>query len=300
MLIDYNNIGKVIHMLRKHKRISRKQLCEGICSEKQLYRIETLQNIPTIYIVQQLSYRLGENLAEYLPFSFCDDPVYVTHEINKIETYYLNRSYKDVLRCIDEFDKYHCKFIEIKQLISWYEIIAKSNEGIITLSHKDLLDLLSLSTEKSVPDLCNGFMTDNQLRIVHSIISLHCKMNDFQKAKTLLIPLIQNLSNIYYSKNISIYLQLLYNFSKIYFLEKDYSNSIYTANTGISSCKQNNFLYILPDFYYISGQCYEAMGEINKAITSFRNFILLYDIQGHNKHSKECKIELINKFPYII
>jgi transcriptional regulator with XRE-family HTH domain len=278
--MDYNNIGKVIHVLRNHKGISRLELCNGICSEKQLYRIENLQSIPTIYLVQQLSYRLGANLTDYLIFSFCDDPVYVTHQVKTIEYYYLNRQFINVINCIQKFDKYYYKHLEVKQLLTWYEIIAMSNEGKLTLSQNILFDLLKLSTSKSLVTLCNGYLTDNELRIVHSIISLYCKNKEFGVAKNLLISLTKNLTNSYFSKNNSIYLQLLYNLSKLYYIENNYSNSIYTANLGISFCRKNNFLSILPDFFIFPGSVMKQTEIFQKLLNVLRtlSFYMRYRV----------------------
>ncbi len=298
--MDYNNIGKVIYLFRKQKKISRSDLCSGICSEKQLYRIETLKSIPSIYLVQQLSYCLGVDLTSYLAYSFCDDPVYVTQKIEEIETHYLNRNYAGVIKCIQKFDKYYYKYFEIEQIMRWYETIAMSNENLIDLSYDILLELLAISTNKSLIELCTSYLTDNELRIIHSIISLYCKNGDFSSAKSLLLPLIKNLEHLHFTKNNSIYLQLLYNLSKLYYIEKRYSASIHTAKAGIDFCRKNNFLHILPDFFYIYGQCYEACGDISKATENFRYFIYLYEIQGHNIYSEKCKKDLIEKYSDII
>ena len=298
--MDYNNIGKVIFLFRKQKKISRSDLCSGICSEKQLYRIETLKSIPSIYLIQQLSYRLGVNLTSYLTYSFCENPIYVTQKIKEIESHYLNRNYIEVIKCIQMFDKNYYKYLEIEQIMRWYETIAMSNENLIDLSYDILLKLLAMSTNKSLIELCTSYLTDNELRITHSIISLYCKKGDYKSAKHLLIPLIKNLENLHYTKNNSIYLQLLYNLSKLYYIEKKYSDSIHTAKTGINFCRTNNFLHILPDFFYIYGQCYEASGDISKAIEYFRYFIYLYEIQGHNIYSEKCKKDLIEKYSDII
>ncbi len=298
--MNYNNIGKVIYLFRKQNEISRSDLCNGICSEKQLYRIETLKSIPSIYLVQQLSYRLGVNLTCYLIYSFCDNPIYVTQKIKEIEFYYLNRNYAGVIKCIQMFDKYYYKHFEIEQIMRWYETIAMSNENLIDLSYDILLELLAISTNKSLIELCTSYLTDNELRIVHSIISLYCKNGDFSSAKSLLLPLIKNLEHLHFTKNKSVYLQLLYNLSKLYYIEENYFDSIHAAKAGIDFCRTNNFLRILPDFFYICGQCYEACEDISKALEYFRYFIYLYEIQGHNVYSEKCKKNLIKRYPDII
>ena len=57
-------IGDLIKHYRIEKGLSQDQLAEGICSRKYISQLETHQNIPTLFIINALSTRLGVNLYD--------------------------------------------------------------------------------------------------------------------------------------------------------------------------------------------------------------------------------------------
>lgn len=79
-------------------------------------------------------------------------------------------------------------------------------------------------------------------------------------------------------------------------MKKNYNESISFANKGIEFCINNNFSRILADLFYVLGQCYEQLGEIDATLQNYNKFICLYDILGHDKFSLICKENLLNKY----
>ena len=62
------SLGTVIKKLREKNGLTQKQLAEGICSPRHLSRIEQNISEMNIYFLCEFSFRLGENLLEYLPY----------------------------------------------------------------------------------------------------------------------------------------------------------------------------------------------------------------------------------------
>lgn len=67
--------GKVIKELRILKKLTQEQLAEGLCSVKQLSRIENNSSQPTLLLIKEFSFRLGEDLMEYMYYYDLDNPV---------------------------------------------------------------------------------------------------------------------------------------------------------------------------------------------------------------------------------
>lgn len=57
-------IGDIIKHYRIERGLSQDELAEGICSRKYISQLETHQNIPTLFIINALSSRLGVNLYD--------------------------------------------------------------------------------------------------------------------------------------------------------------------------------------------------------------------------------------------
>lgn len=61
---SFIKIGDIIKHYRMEKGLSQDELAEGICSRKYISQLETHQNIPTLFIINALSARLGINLYD--------------------------------------------------------------------------------------------------------------------------------------------------------------------------------------------------------------------------------------------
>lgn len=57
----HNDIGKIIFTLRKHYNISQEMLCNGLCSDATLSRIELGERIPDKFLLDALLQRLGKS-----------------------------------------------------------------------------------------------------------------------------------------------------------------------------------------------------------------------------------------------
>ena len=51
-------IGNEIKRIRKEKKMTQKELCDGICSQAEISKIENGRNSPTIDLLQQIAKRL--------------------------------------------------------------------------------------------------------------------------------------------------------------------------------------------------------------------------------------------------
>lgn len=72
-----NYIGTVVRELRELAGLSRKELCEGICTEKYAYLIERGERTPSAEVLRLMGIRLGRNLFEYIEYLDCADPMRV-------------------------------------------------------------------------------------------------------------------------------------------------------------------------------------------------------------------------------
>lgn len=63
--MNYNHFGELLKEIRNSKSLSQEQLAENICSIRQLSRIESGENDPSIYILHSMSKKLNIDLQEF-------------------------------------------------------------------------------------------------------------------------------------------------------------------------------------------------------------------------------------------
>ncbi len=127
-----NHIGNIIHKLRLKQGMSRKKLCENICSDKYLYMVEKGLRSPSTEIVRLLSIRLGNNLFEYYEFLDCDEPIQVNKLVNKFTMY---RAIADFNK-LEEANDRAAKLPDFKKAPWKYEIEVNNVAHSVFVDHK--------------------------------------------------------------------------------------------------------------------------------------------------------------------
>lgn len=62
-------IGDLIKKIRLSKSMTQNNLAKGICSVKQISRVEKNQSSPTAYLLHEIANRLGVEIFEYFPYA---------------------------------------------------------------------------------------------------------------------------------------------------------------------------------------------------------------------------------------
>lgn len=96
-------ISEVIRKTREGKHITRKQLCEGICDDRTLRRIEVGEQTPSRANAAALMKRLGKDKEPYSLFVHCSD-VEVYLEWETLENLITNNAYKEAEEYLAEFE----------------------------------------------------------------------------------------------------------------------------------------------------------------------------------------------------
>lgn len=71
------HIGDIVLEFRTKRKMSRKELAAGVCTEKYLYLIEKNDRSPSAEVLRLLSNRLGVDLFEYYEYLDCKEPTKV-------------------------------------------------------------------------------------------------------------------------------------------------------------------------------------------------------------------------------
>lgn len=106
--------------------------------------------------------------------------------------------------------------------------------------------------------------------------------------------------NLTYITNGKIYVRLLYNLAKSYYLENIFEDSFIYCHKGIEYCLESETIYLLGELFYQQGLTYMKMGVLEEALVSLHRTRALFDIQSKTAEYIENTDEYIKKIEEIM
>ena len=181
---SFIKIGDIIKHYRIEKGLSQDELAEGICSRKYISQLETHQNIPTLFIINSLSAKLGVNLYDSYALMLQHQDI-ETHK--KIVS--LNKALAEA-----DYDKIHILVEAYRSLPEFQHgepmHFLKYSESVY-LSNVLLEHSLAISVAKSaLPDnplsqaTQQTFFTNIELTLLNFIAVNTCRLGNLQEGKT--------------------------------------------------------------------------------------------------------------------
>ncbi len=84
--MNYEHFGEFLQELRLSRNMTREQLAQGICTPKQIYRIEKGVYEPSLYLINQLSIKFNLDLNDYFKMYFTNITITGLEGINNINS----------------------------------------------------------------------------------------------------------------------------------------------------------------------------------------------------------------------
>ena len=275
------SLGTVIKKLREKNGLTQKQLAEGICSPRHLSRIEQNISEMNIYFLCEFSFRLGENLLEYFPYIGLENPFHWKKIIDELETWYFQEQYAKIQeKAKDLMGQCPNNHVAIKQRIYWYfKMSACYCQTANAYSTQDFLDLLRLTMPfQKTEELWKTNLKPFEVRILNSVIFTYLQSEDYDTAEEWMLKAIEMFERLHFEvKDIS-YINIFYNLSRLYFLQKKYKEAFIIAERGISLCKHNNVLFGIESLFNIKGKALYYLEEKEKALLYFNGCLQLNSI----------------------
>lgn len=97
-------IGQVLKEFRKEHGMTQKDLSQGICSQSVLSRIENDEEIPNIFVIQQLCHRLGITIDQ-LMIDFLPEELFLRKYFNKMFMYLRTGKYLEIRTTLEYLDE---------------------------------------------------------------------------------------------------------------------------------------------------------------------------------------------------
>jgi len=271
----------------KKKKITQAELCEGICSQAEISKVENGKNSPTIDLLQQVAKRLKVPLSMLFQDHLRSD-VFQSYDEQLADLLRTNQ-YVDALK-LSEHVLSTTEYEQVRNLARYYQVIVQERSGQIhylkaVQSLERLLNKEQLWFESATL----------YLRIQMGMANLYVEHGDFELADDLFQNLIQAKYETIELKKVRI--KILYNYGQQLSLQKKYLAGLKITEQGIQESLQLEDGHFLGHFYFQRGyfkqQLNGDLSDIQRDFTMAYSLFCAFDMPIHEKRLLEEYAEYV-------
>lgn len=271
-----NTLGEKIQYYRKAKKLTQKELAEGICSQGLISKIEKGSISPDIQTLQQIVSKLDISINQLLEsnsennYFFSDENAIIQGLIDKRE-YKILEEYVhfDELELIDE-NELSTYSLWVKSLIQYYNY-GKTEEAI---------NLLKKCLNQDISTIF-------KIRLLNSLTNYYIDSSDFSNAKTISKDLSNYLdSNKFDYKTIS---KCLFTLALLENHLENYKESISILQKSTNILISEDSLYNLENHYALLAINFYRIEEFEQSKKYNEFSLFLANIKGNNVIFNICK-----------
>lgn len=273
------SIGNEIKRIRKEKKMTQKQLCDGICSQAEISKIENGRNSPTIDLLQQIAKRLR------VPISLLFQDRLESEQYRKYDMHFSQLLREKKFGQLEEeiSKKIVNQTKELTLLKSYFEILLKFK--IAHIDYRTASSLLSHLTEKE-----DIWYESPQvfIRIKMAISNLYTENEQFHLSEKVYLEL-ESLSydTLELKKQL---LKIYYNHSQLLTFQKKYDEGMALTEKALVESLALNDSSFIAHFYYQRGYYNEVLGNIE---STKRDYTVAYTL-FHAFHLKTYEKIVLN------
>jgi len=272
-----HSVGDKIKQERKKQGMTQKALCEGICSQAEISKIENGRNSPTIDLLQQICRRLR------IPISLFFEDEFVSQKLNEIDQRMLRhmreKTYSAMEKDLEEYAKSNTEF-EIQVLIRYHQKLLLHEKGNIDF-RTCISALLKLVTEESLVEKSFLLYT----RIQMAIAVLYTNHEDYTHSHQIYEELLKLPYRTREYKKIK--MKIMYNYLRNLYRLKRFEEGLQEVEQVIEETKRLQDLTYLGHFYYQKGFFLESLhaanNDIREAYTIAYSFFIATNNHAYQK-----------------
>ncbi|MDI3235911.1 helix-turn-helix domain-containing protein [Exiguobacterium antarcticum] len=249
-------IGNEIKRIRQERNWTQSELCQGICSQAEISKIENGHNSPTVDLLQKIANRLQVPVSEF----FINENEKQTFRTIDLEMTQLMRAtkYSEMKKRIDRYLN-EITNEDVIILLHYYRLI--SEEAMRNIDYRTCISqLLNMTMEKQLME--ESFLL--YVRIQMAIAVLYTNHKEYQHSDTIYTTILRHdYSTTTYKK---IKLKILYNYIRNLIKLKKYSLILINTEEAIKESNQLNDISYLGHFYYQRGYAFEQLSSSHTSI----------------------------------
>ncbi|MBB6454106.1 transcriptional regulator with XRE-family HTH domain [Salirhabdus euzebyi] len=279
MLIS-GNIGEKIKDLREYYGISQKSLCDGICSQAYISRLEKGEINVSADILFLLSRRFGIDINFFFENYNSPRSEYITLTINSIRDAIKKRDYNHVEQIVS-LEMKNALFtnnLEGKQFLLWNKGICSYHLG---KGRDKALEYINEALACSITTTKNYSEREIEILLSKAIILLETER--YYESKTIFEELLYALTKNVHISDVKINVRSYYNYVRLLIKIGQYKEAIENGEQGIYIAQKNDLIYLQGEIYFQIGRCYSYLEDNINALEFFKKASYCFDLNREEK-----------------
>ncbi|MBM7690739.1 transcriptional regulator with XRE-family HTH domain [Peribacillus deserti] len=287
--MDTLELGKTIKEIRKARKYTQKELADGICTQAYISKLESGFIIPSADFLYRISIRMGISMNDFFLNKdsirrdyFNDIDLFVRQKLKESD-------FKAILDLIEKEVKNPLLTSKAdKQFFMWHKGVC------IFYLHNDLEKALQLLTDGLyyIYEKETQF-TQREVEILVSIGNIYNDSKDYLQAEESYkkaIRIIKELSMK--TVKTTIYIRVLYNYSKLLYRRSEYTLSLKYVNEAILKCISIDSLYLLGDLKYQKGLILLQLNQYQRSREAMLEASYLFKVQNNYKYFEHVQNQI--------
>jgi transcriptional regulator with XRE-family HTH domain len=260
--MDRQFLGSEIKRIREELNLTQKQVCEGICDQGVISKIERGEFFPSFEVLLALSNRLKLPINYFFESAISGQYYHVIEVKNEVDTLLLQYKYDDVFNIANrELQSNELLLGEHKQFFVWARTISASYLKLI--SFDECVDII----EQCLSEKIDYINQSQRMRIRNSLANLKARVGNFDDAlveyEKILLEFKSESSTLFYFQVMFNYANNLHNYGQV-------KKSLDIVNEALVLCKKVENLRIFGMLYFLKGEClidlHYSKEEISKCL----------------------------------
>ena len=307
--MNYNHFGEVLKYIRISNNMTLEQLSDGICSVRQLSRIESGNNNPSVYVLHNLSKKLNIDLQEYYRVYFTSKS-FLAYNIKSELSLLISKSnldeLKELLTKIEPMDEFQDG--ENRQYVLYGKAMCSTYfSKDYSQSNDYCFEGLSIEDSNFNIDLIQDKLYSNVgLTMINLIASNYNSLGEKEKSFSIIESLFKILDNFIFNTTFNMYQSLdfekklyqstSYNLSVLYMNKLHFDKSMEYVEKGIRLSKDKNYVRFLPELLAQKSRLLFKMGLSDESYKLFNDCLSFYRIFREEKDIVKLEKEIQDKF----
>lgn len=281
-----SSIGKKIKQLRIEKRMTQNELCEDICSQAEISKIENGLNSPTVELLQKIASRLNSPIAL----------LFENPQANE-EIEFFDKFISDQLR--------EKNFDQIIQFISNYDYNENMNLIILSTYFQIIVDLKQDQYDfRTATSLLSNLIREYDVwnesislfvRIKTAIANLYAEHELYHLTTSAYLDIEASLEKIGSSLYVTSLIKIYFNHAQILLYQDMFEEANVFIQKGINLCLDSQQTFLLGHFYFQLGNYQESVnnGLFQKTYTLAYTLLHAFEFQTTKQLVVDLKKEYL-------
>lgn len=309
--MNYEHFGIFLRELREARSLTREQLAKGICTPKQIYRIEKGEFEPSLYLLNQLSIKFNMDLNEYFKMHFSTNTVIGYEGIQAINNAMAVGDIELIKSLVEKYEK-HKDFIKganLQHILYGKAIYATSEKNYTTSLNYCLKAIMVEDPTFTLDSIKKCTYSNVGLSIINCMSTNYMSLKREDIANKILLDLLYVLETnilpapypMYQASQFvkKFYQSILNNLSFISLNNGDYVNAEKFIEKGIDYSIQENYMRFLPGLMFMKFKLLYKLEQYDKAKDFYNQTICLYKITKQFKVLEDLESTIAENYPEI-